>query len=170
MSFELSVTILNVGHGNSAVVRDGELTHIIDTGGAQVGLRLLDYLNAHGVTSIQTLILSHGDEDHIGSASTLLLSDVHVEQVFVNSDSTKRTKSHAWLMNALRDARRKKATRLIPALTLSQGPDLVTQAVNLEVLFPPPESVVSGPGGLCYNGTKQSTNSLSGVIRISGSG
>jgi beta-lactamase superfamily II metal-dependent hydrolase len=171
MTCDPSVTILNVGHGNSAVVRDGDLTIVVDTGGADAGGRLLEYLRSEGVCVIDALFLSHADEDHIGSAPTLLLaSDMRVKKVFVNADATKRTAAFGNLRLAIQTARRERATTIATSLTTEQSRLLSAPNLVMEILYPSPESTLSGPGGKSLDGAPQSTNSLSAVIRVSSAG
>lgn len=141
---------------------------MVDTGGERVGTRLLDYLKSEGITVVDALLLSHADEDHIGSAPTLLLcNEINVRKVFLNSDSTKRTVAVKNLQLALGKARREKGTQIENSLTTEQTRSMPEMTVRCEVLYPPPESVVTGPGGSGILGGAQSTNSLSAVVMIS---
>jgi competence protein ComEC len=61
------------------MVQVGERSLIVDTGGSpfggsfDIGSRVLEpALWARGVSAIDTLLLTHGDPDHIGGASTLI--------------------------------------------------------------------------------------------------
>ncbi len=168
MTSDPSVTILNVGHGNAAVIRDGDVTVVVDTGGEHAGGKLLEYLRSEGLNDISALLLSHGDEDHIGSAPTLLLAkDILVRSVFVNTDTTKRTAAFGGLQLALQTSRREKQTVVTTSLTISQTVLLPKKSLNFEILFPPPESTLTGAGGKNISGAIQSTNSLSAVVRVS---
>ncbi|MFT3742638.1 MAG: DNA internalization-related competence protein ComEC/Rec2 [Gammaproteobacteria bacterium] len=76
---EVWLTVLEVGQGLSAVVRTAHHTLIFDTGPsfgpgqADAGSRvLLPYLQAQHIQRVDTLMISHGDNDHIGGAATLL--------------------------------------------------------------------------------------------------
>lgn len=76
-------TLLDVGHGLAAVVRTQSHTLVYDTG-ARFSARfdagravVVPYLRHQGVSSIDTLIVSHGDNDHIGGAASVL-ADVKV--------------------------------------------------------------------------------------------
>ncbi len=65
------LTILDVGHGLSVVIRQGNKTMVYDTGAAwqssSVARQLLTpYLQAVGATSLDYLVLSHFDNDHAG--------------------------------------------------------------------------------------------------------
>jgi len=75
---ELWFTLLDVGQGLSAVVRTQAHTLVFDTGprfgetfdtGESVAV---PYLRAVDVARIDTLIISHGDIDHIGGAQSVL--------------------------------------------------------------------------------------------------
>ena len=70
-------TLLDVGQGLAAVVETREHTLVYDTG-ARFSERfdagnavLVPFLRQYGVRQIDTLIISHGDNDHIGGAEAL---------------------------------------------------------------------------------------------------
>lgn len=75
---EVWFTLLDVGQGLSAVVRTSSHTLVFDTGprfGAAFDTGeavVLPYLHAVGVRRVDTLIISHGDNDHIGGAASIL--------------------------------------------------------------------------------------------------
>ncbi len=71
-------TLLDVGQGLAAVVRTEQHALVYDSG-PRVGRNfdtgnavVVPYLRAQGVQRIDTLIISHGDNDHIGGAESLL--------------------------------------------------------------------------------------------------
>lgn len=71
------VTLLDVGQGLATVVQTASHTLVYDTG-ARLGSRfdmgrmvLVPFLRHEGVTRVDTLIVSHGDNDHIGGAASL---------------------------------------------------------------------------------------------------
>ncbi len=75
---EFWFTLLDVGQGLSAVVQTRRYTLVYDTGAkfsnhfnAGKGI-VLPYLRAQGIRQIDTLIVSHGDNDHIGGVLDLL--------------------------------------------------------------------------------------------------
>lgn len=74
-SFELAV--LDVGQGLSTVIRTRNHTLVYDAGpsfrsGRDTGqLVVLPYLHARGVRSIDMLMISHGDNDHVGGAASI---------------------------------------------------------------------------------------------------
>ena len=75
---EAYVTVLDVGQGLSAIVRTQQHTLVFDTGpklGAQFDTGaavVVPYLRAQGISKIDTLLISHGDNDHIGGTESIL--------------------------------------------------------------------------------------------------
>ncbi len=75
---EVWFTLLDVGQGLSAVARTRNHTLVFDTGprfseSFDTGEAVVaPFLRSVGVTRLDTLIISHGDNDHIGGAQSLL--------------------------------------------------------------------------------------------------
>jgi competence protein ComEC len=80
-SFRL--TALDVGQGTSVLVETAHHTLLFDTGpgpeSTHAGERVVvPFLQAHGVTALDTLIISHADSDHSGGAPAVLdVIEVH---------------------------------------------------------------------------------------------
>jgi len=75
---EVRLTLLDVGQGLAVVVQTASHTLVYDTG-ARLSARfdagravVVPYLRHAGVTRADTLIVSHGDNDHIGGSASLL--------------------------------------------------------------------------------------------------
>jgi competence protein ComEC len=75
----LRLTMFDVGQGDALIVQVGQRSVMVDAGGSpfggsfDVGSRVLEpALWARGVSAIDTLLLTHGDPDHIGGAATLI--------------------------------------------------------------------------------------------------
>jgi len=88
------LTLLDVGQGLSAVVRTAHHTLIYDTGpkyptGFDAGRSVvIPYLQDFGIKHVDVLMISHGDNDHIGGAGWLL------SHYFVNKVMTSIPQSH----------------------------------------------------------------------------
>lgn len=156
-----SLTILDVGHGNSAVLR-GEKVCIIDAGR---GSGLLDYLQEQGITDIETVLLSHADADHIGGLLGLLAQrdTFSLKEIYLNTDSSKDT---AIWDDLLLELQKRPEIKLRVALTSAETEQLEMPDVTIEVLAPTPTLAAKGAGSTDSKGRELDSNSLSAVIRI----
>ena len=75
---EYQLTVLDVGQGSAAVIQTKNHVAVFDTG-AKFSERLnagsgtvIPYLRSQGIKSLDRLIISHGDADHIGGAQAIL--------------------------------------------------------------------------------------------------
>jgi competence protein ComEC len=77
---EFKLVLLDVGQGLSAVIRTAEHTLVFDTGAKYSEKSdlaksvIIPYLEGENIGQIDTLVVSHGDNDHAGGANTLLKS------------------------------------------------------------------------------------------------
>ena len=75
---EIRLTLLDVGQGLAAVVQTGQHWLVYDTGAkfaedSDMGQNvLLPFLRTQGAVRIDRLVVSHGDNDHIGGAESLI--------------------------------------------------------------------------------------------------
>lgn len=72
----VDVWMLDVGQGQAVLVRDRDHAMLVDTGASRGGYSsaravVLPALRAIGVERIDTLVLSHGDNDHAGGADVI---------------------------------------------------------------------------------------------------
>ena len=155
--------VLDVGHGSAAVLHDEGGTVVFDTGrGAHVGR----HLQAVGVNRVQAMLLSHADADHIGGAVTLLLDKaIHIEEVLLNSDSSKNSIVFEQLRYALVEANQRVKTRIERRLTISTT--IERKGASIEVLHPSDVVALSGVGGKSTTGSHLTSNSMSAAIRVS---
>ena len=75
-SVEMSLTALDVGQGDSIVLRWGEQCFLVDGGSSsegQVGAyRILPYLKSQGIRKLDGIVITHMDEDHTNGILELL--------------------------------------------------------------------------------------------------
>lgn len=86
------VTVMDVGQGTAVIVRTRDRLLVYDTGGGDpVGANmastvLLPFLRQQGITTMDTLVLSHPDNDHSAGARTLL-SAMPASRVYYGGDT-----------------------------------------------------------------------------------
>lgn len=159
------VYIIDVGHGNASVIRDGNSTIVIDTG---LGSRLLEFLEEQKIFSIDYLLLSHSDKDHIGGAINLIASEqFKVNRVFLNSDSKKQ--STYWLDLAYTAKNSISHTKIRACLTPDESEEIICETASVEILAPDIALAMLGPGSKTREGKSISSNTISAVIRVTSS-
>lgn len=157
------LSILDVGHGNCAVVHIGDAGVIVIDAGPGTGL--LEFLDEQRIESIRTVYISHADVDHIAALLGLLESDsVAVERVIVNSDSTKQSKVWDDLLYELELRHRRDALEFTVGLVSGNCERL--DDVTIEVLGPSRYLAGRGAGSTDRSGRRITTNSISAVIGV----
>ncbi len=131
----LTVTFLDVGQGDSIIVRTpAGHTLIVDAGRASPyddeGRRVVvPFLRTQGINSVDALLLTHPDDDHVGGASSIL-ERVRVGRVLISG----LTLTSASYTRALNTARRLG----VPIVTVRRGQKLdFRDGVVADVLNPP---------------------------------
>ncbi len=83
---EFTITFIDVGQGDSALLRDPNgFTVLMDGGVRSAGPIIAEYLRDEGVRQIDVLVASHPDSDHIGGLITVLeMDDIPVRKVLYN--------------------------------------------------------------------------------------
>jgi competence protein ComEC len=165
-----SLTVLDVGHGSAAVLRDSGGVVIFDTGR---GPQVLRHLQRLALVDVQALFLSHADADHIGGAATLLLHvGIRVSRVFLNPDPTKKSPNSNKLADVFQQliyaiAEAEKRTGTVLETSLTTNTKLQRNGATVEVLFPPATTVASGVGGADASGNPLTSNSMSAAFQVS---
>ena len=82
----LQVSFIDVGQGDSALIRDSNgFDVLIDGGRTSAGPTVVSYLRGQGVDDIDVMVASHADSDHIGGLIDVLeMDDIPVRQVLYN--------------------------------------------------------------------------------------
>ncbi len=158
------LAILDVGHGNSAVIADSEVVVIIDTG---TGDSLRQYLNQEGIRSIDLLVLSHADQDHVGGLAQLLASrEFRIDRVRVNTDSLQGSVIWGDLLYELNKAHNAGEIEFHVSLVRGEIEIPSLRGVQVQVLGPSRYLAGRGPGSTDKLERRITTNSISAVIRI----
>lgn len=160
---EPTLYVLDVGHGNSAVLMDDRVI-VIDAG---PGSTLLEFLRERKVTALSVVLISHADEDHIKGIIGLIESGVvTIDRVHINSDAVKDSATWHDLAYLLDIANTEKKIHFDVGLTTNHSNTFNTASVVVEVVAPSPGLAVKGPGSRDHKGRKLTSNSMSAVIRL----
>lgn len=160
------LTVVDVGHGNAAVLEDSTGTVIVDTGR---GTSLLDFLEKRRLTKVEALLLSHADTDHMGGASTLIASpDFQVGQVFANPDGSKGSRAWKGFIAALALASAEGRIRATVGLHVGTAIRAAGAETPVVVLYPPPAALLGGTASKIAPATTSNNLSVAVHVRLAG--
>lgn len=84
-SGSLAVSFIDVGQGDAVLVQAGGTSHLIDAGRTEEGPNVVDFLRDRGVRSLDGIIVSNPDADHIGGFLDVM-DAFPVENVYISGD------------------------------------------------------------------------------------
>jgi competence protein ComEC len=84
-SGSLSVGFIDVGQGDGVLVQAGGESYLIDAGRPEEGPNVVDFLRSRGVESLDGIVVSNPDADHIGGFLDVF-DAFPVETVYVSGD------------------------------------------------------------------------------------
>ena len=159
------LVILDVGHGNCAVLQDSNGVVAIDAG---LGNALEIYLREEGISRIDVVLISHADQDHLGGLISLLASRaVKIGRVRLNTDSMQGSKIWDDLLYELDHLDQEGQLDFQPNLTREDPGAYDQGSVEIRVLAPSKYLAGKGPGSRDRRGRRIRTNTLSAVLRLS---
>jgi beta-lactamase superfamily II metal-dependent hydrolase len=97
----LVVSFIDVGQGDSTLVQSAGESYLVDGGKPQAGPEVVDFLRSRGVSTLDGLVATHPDADHIGGLPDVL-SAFEVEAVYL-SDEVKGTATENAFLRAVQD-------------------------------------------------------------------
>lgn len=162
---DLVVSVLDVGHGNSSVITEGNSALVIDGG---PGASLLQFIEDRGIERLDFVLVSHADSDHIGGLISVIESEtVSIGAVYVNSDSQKNSQLWDRFLKLLEfQKKRDRSIQLHCELTTSHSGKFDGGKYKLEVLAPSFSLAAKGPGSVDLKGRSIETNTISAVFRL----
>ena len=142
----LDVLFFDVGQGDAVLVTTPEGRRLLvdtgprsPTGRADVSFSLVPYLKRRGIDHLDTVVITHPDEDHLGGLPTLL-REVSIGRV-VHGGQQAET-------DLYRETRRLLRRKEVPTRSVSRGDSLLSKtAVRGRVLGPPARPAVRGLEG-----------------------
>ena len=158
------LAILDVGHGNCAVLHDRGGVVVIDAG---PGTALLKYLKEHRVKRVEVVLISHADRDHIQGLLGLLAAQiVEIGKVRLNSDAMKDTALWNKLAYELNQAHKAGQLDFDVSLVEDDTGKYNCGDVHIQIVAPNRYLAARGPGSTDRRGRKMIANSISAVIRL----
>lgn len=115
---ELAVTFIDVGKGDCILIQLGGKNVVIDTGYSTTSNEVLGAFERSGVSSIDCLIITHYDKDHVGGAAAVV-DKLGAREVYL-PDCEGRSDVYKAFMDAL-DNRAITPTRVTEDVTLEIG-------------------------------------------------
>ena len=98
----LYVTYINVGQGDSILIKVEDCDILIDAGTSSYGSTVSSYLKSKGVDDLELVINTHPDADHCGGL-TQVFKDFAVEQVWISKDTSKTTTAYKNFTSAIKN-------------------------------------------------------------------
>lgn len=123
----MEVHFIDVGQGDATLITCGGHAMLIDAGDDTKGTAVQHYLNQQKIATLDYLILTHPDADHIGGAP-VIITKFEIRQVFV-SNFEKDNRTYEKLIQAL-DYRR------LDAATPEAGAEYALGTAVMTVLAP----------------------------------
>ena len=99
---DVTVYFLDVGQGDSILVKTPSKNILIDGGPTSAGSTVLNDLNAYQVTKIDLMVATHPHEDHIGGEIAVMQSTIPIQDIIYNGYNYTTTQTfNTWKTLAL---------------------------------------------------------------------
>src|SRR5215207_1235079 len=127
----LSVSFIDVGQGDGVLVQAGGESYLIDAGRAEEGPNVVDFLRSRSVESLDGIVVSNPDADHIGGFLDVL-DAFRVQSVYVSGDQNNTLTYNTFLRGVREEGAR---TEVLRAGALMDG-----GGVRADVIAPPSDA------------------------------
>lgn len=124
---DLTVTFYNVGKADCMLIETTAGAIMIDTGYDENGEDIVSWLTEKGIDSLEYLILTHPDKDHIGGAD-IIINNMNVSHI-IDTDCVVNTKDYVQYKQAAED----KGSDIV---TLTETKEIILGEVQF-TLYPP---------------------------------
>ena len=131
-SERLTLSFIDVGQGDAVLIRSPSGQNVLYDGGRPTK-EVLEYLQSVGVTSLDLVIASHADADHIGGLEAVVR--FYKPRLFMDNGLPHDTQTYRGLLRAVRDA----GSQLVPPTARRIG----LGDASLQVISPPDDPGLS---------------------------
>lgn len=125
----VKVTLFKVGKADAIVLEKEKYTMVIDAGEEEDGEEIVTYLKSQGKDTVNDLVITHFDKDHVGGADTLV-EDLHVHRAIIPNYQG-QTVEYSDFIQALKEKK-------VDTKALNENMEFTVQDMN--VLIEPPLS------------------------------
>ena len=129
---QLELHFIDVGQGDAVLIRSPSGQNVLYDGGRPSEVTL-DYLETLGITTLELVIASHADADHIGGLAAVVAH--YKPRLFLDNGLPHDTQTYTKLLETVRDAGSEVVAPTSRKITLGD--------VSLQVLPPPDDSSLS---------------------------
>lgn len=164
------LSILDVGHGNSAILQTEDHNFVIDCGRK---VTLINHLYKYDIEEVDDIIVSHTDQDHVGGLTDVLVNkDIQVNRLHINPSSLKSRETIFFngLISTVKESLRERGLEVNTSVTSNSHRLLQSSSSEIKVLFPPPDLALASEGGTAPDGGTLTPNQLSVVARLDDDG
>lgn len=124
----LAVNVIDVGQGDAILIRTPRQVTLVDSGDVPARGKLVAYIKKQGITTIDTLIITHPHADHLGGA-TAILDNFTVRRIYDSG----QTATSALYRQYLAAVKKKN----IPFALLAADQEVDIGGGTLKILNPP---------------------------------
>jgi beta-lactamase superfamily II metal-dependent hydrolase len=158
------VIVLDVGHGNSAIIRSQDNVAVVDS---PTGSALLDALCDLGIKSVDAAFVSHTDKDHLAGILALLTSvEVHVSHIYINPDADKQSELWRDFRVAVSDAEARGTCTVHTSLSTTAPGAVEIGEARVIVAAPSASLALTGVGGTTNDNKAVNANTMSAVLKV----
>lgn len=130
----LTVKVLDIGQGDSILIRVAGQTVLVDTGDIEHREKMVAYIKKEGITTIDKVIITHPHADHLGGMPGIL-ENFKVGQIY-DSGKTGTTALYRQYMSAVNK-------KNIPFTKVTPGSEIIIADTIKLKIFAPDKSLLS---------------------------